>query len=106
MESIAAEKVSDILSADNLGAAFQAQSELFERFISMARSPDEPEVVKRNLKSAGSIDSDIVRAILRIQALSGQRSLWLKIISDLNIYFVRNEKKNQSRSKVWMGCIH
>jgi len=27
-------------------AAFQAQSELFEKFISMARSPDEPEVIK------------------------------------------------------------
>jgi len=62
--------------------------------------------VKRNLKSVGSIDSDIVRAILRIQASSGQWSLWLKIINDLNIYFARNEKKNQSRSKVWMGCIH
>ena len=50
MESMAAEKFSEILSADALGAAFQAQSELFERFISMARSPDEPEVIKVMLR--------------------------------------------------------
>jgi sigma-B regulation protein RsbU (phosphoserine phosphatase) len=47
---MAAEKFSEILSADALGAAFQAQSELFERFISMARSPDEPEVIKVMLR--------------------------------------------------------
>jgi len=52
MESIVTEKVSDNLSADTLGAAFQAQSELFERFISMARSPDESEVVKMMLHKA------------------------------------------------------
>ena len=49
MKSMVAEKFSDILSADTLGAAFQAQSELFERFIAMAKSPDEPEVVKMML---------------------------------------------------------
>ena len=49
MESIVTEKISDNLSADTLGAAFQAQSELFERFITMARSPDESEVVKMML---------------------------------------------------------
>jgi sigma-B regulation protein RsbU (phosphoserine phosphatase) len=47
---MAAEKFSEILSADALGAAFQAQSELFERFISMARSPDEPGVIKVMLR--------------------------------------------------------
>ena len=46
MESLLNKKFSDILNADALGAAFQAQSELFERFISMARSPDEPAVIK------------------------------------------------------------
>jgi len=45
-----AENLSSILSADALGAAFQAQSALFERFISMARSPDEPEVIKAMLR--------------------------------------------------------
>jgi sigma-B regulation protein RsbU (phosphoserine phosphatase) len=50
MESMAAEKLSSILSADALGAAFQAQSELFERFISMARSPDEPAVINVMLR--------------------------------------------------------
>ena len=50
MESMVAEKLSSILSADALGAAFQAQSELFERFISMARSPDEPEVISIMLR--------------------------------------------------------
>jgi sigma-B regulation protein RsbU (phosphoserine phosphatase) len=50
MESMAAEKISDILNIDALGAAFKAQSELFERFIFMARSPDEPQVVKVMLR--------------------------------------------------------
>jgi sigma-B regulation protein RsbU (phosphoserine phosphatase) len=50
MESMVAEKLSSILSADALGAAFKAQSELFERFISMARSPDEPAVIKVMLR--------------------------------------------------------
>src|SRR5210317_2614884 len=50
MKSMAAEKFSEILSADALGAAFQAQSELFERFITMARSPNEPEVIKVMLR--------------------------------------------------------
>ncbi|MBW2436500.1 MAG: SpoIIE family protein phosphatase [Deltaproteobacteria bacterium] len=50
MVSIAGEKISSILSADALSAAFQAQSELFERFISMARSPEEPAVVKVMLR--------------------------------------------------------
>ena len=50
MESMVAEKFSEILSADALSAAFQAQSALFEGFISMARSPDEPEVIKVMLR--------------------------------------------------------
>jgi sigma-B regulation protein RsbU (phosphoserine phosphatase) len=50
MENLAEEKLSSILSADALDAAFQAQSELFERFISMARSPNEPEVIKVMLR--------------------------------------------------------
>jgi sigma-B regulation protein RsbU (phosphoserine phosphatase) len=50
MESMAEEKYSSILSADALGAAFKAQSELFERFITMARSPDEPVVIKAMLR--------------------------------------------------------
>jgi sigma-B regulation protein RsbU (phosphoserine phosphatase) len=50
MESMVEEKLSSILSADALSAAFQAQSALFERFISMARSPDEPEVIKAVLR--------------------------------------------------------
>jgi sigma-B regulation protein RsbU (phosphoserine phosphatase) len=50
MESMVEEKLSSILSADALGAAFKAQSELFERFISMARSPDEPAVVNVMLR--------------------------------------------------------
>ncbi len=42
--------LSSILSAEALGAAFKAQSELFERFISMARSPDEPAVINTLLR--------------------------------------------------------
>jgi len=55
MESLAEEKLSSILSADALGAAFKAQSELFERFISMARSPDEPAVVNLMLRKTVDI---------------------------------------------------
>jgi sigma-B regulation protein RsbU (phosphoserine phosphatase) len=59
---MAAEKFSEILSADALGAAFQAQSELFERFISMARSPDEPEVVKVMLRKTVEISIGLTGA--------------------------------------------
>ena len=62
--------------------------------------------VKRNLKSAGSIVSDTVPAISRIRASSDQRSLWLKTINDLSIYFTQSTRKSQNQSKVWMGCIH
>ncbi len=50
MTSMVAEKLSSILSADALSAAFKAQSELFERFITMARSPDEPAVINVMLR--------------------------------------------------------
>jgi len=62
MKSMAAEKLSEILSADALGAAFQAQSELFERFISMARSPDEPEVIKVMLRKTVEISIGLTGA--------------------------------------------
>ena len=38
--------VRGMLSADKVVAAFQAQSALFEDFISMARSPEETEVIQ------------------------------------------------------------
>ena len=50
-------KISSILSADEVVAAFQAQSVLFEKFISMARSPDEPEVIKAMLRE--TIDTSV-----------------------------------------------
>jgi sigma-B regulation protein RsbU (phosphoserine phosphatase) len=62
MESMAEEKLSNILSADALGAAFNAQSELFERFISMARSPDEPEVIKAMLRKTVEISIGLTGA--------------------------------------------
>ncbi len=57
MVGMAAEKFGEILNADALGAAFQAQSELFERFISMARSPDEPEATRIMLRKAIEIST-------------------------------------------------
>jgi sigma-B regulation protein RsbU (phosphoserine phosphatase) len=57
-------KVSDILSADEVVAAFQAQSALFEKFISMARSPDEPEVIKAMLREAIGISIELTGAEL------------------------------------------
>jgi sigma-B regulation protein RsbU (phosphoserine phosphatase) len=62
MESTATEKYSEILNADALGAAFQAQSELFERFISMARSPDEPSVIKVMLRKTIEISIALTSA--------------------------------------------
>jgi sigma-B regulation protein RsbU (phosphoserine phosphatase) len=62
MESMAEEKLSSILSADALGAAFQAQSELFERFITMARSPDEPAVIKVMLRKTIEISTALTGA--------------------------------------------
>ena len=57
-------KVSSILSADEMVAAFQAQSVLFEKFISMARSPDEPEVIKAMLRETIGISIELAGAEL------------------------------------------
>ena len=62
MERMPAEKFSEILTADALSAAFQAQSELFERFIAMARSPNEPEVIKVMLRKAIDISIELTGA--------------------------------------------
>jgi sigma-B regulation protein RsbU (phosphoserine phosphatase) len=45
-------------------AAFQAQSALFEKFISMARSPDEPEVIKAMLRETIEISIELTGAEL------------------------------------------
>jgi sigma-B regulation protein RsbU (phosphoserine phosphatase) len=57
-------KVSGILSADEMVTAFQAQSVLFEKFSSMARSPDEPEVIKAMLRETISISIELTGAEL------------------------------------------
>ena len=58
-------KVSGILSADDIVAAFQAQSALFEEFISMARSPDdEPEVMTTMLRKTIDISIELTGAEL------------------------------------------
>jgi len=57
-------KVSGLLSADKVLAAFQAQSVLFEKFISMARSPDEPEVIKTMLRETIGISTELTGAEL------------------------------------------
>ena len=57
--------VSDDLSADEVVAAFQAQSALFENFISMARSPDvEPEVITTMLRKTIDISIELTGAEL------------------------------------------
>jgi sigma-B regulation protein RsbU (phosphoserine phosphatase) len=43
-------------------AAFQAQSELFEKFIAMARAPDEPEVIKAMLRKTVEISIELTGA--------------------------------------------
>ena len=57
-------QVNGILSADEVVAAFQAQSVLFEKFISMARSSDEPEVLKAMLRETIGISIDLTGAEL------------------------------------------
>jgi len=57
-------KVSDILNADEVEAVFQAQSMLFEKFSSMARSPDEPEVIKAMLRETICISIELTGAQL------------------------------------------
>jgi sigma-B regulation protein RsbU (phosphoserine phosphatase) len=57
-------KVSGILSADEVVAAFQAQSVLLEKFISIARSPDESEVIKAMLREAIGISIELTGAEL------------------------------------------
>jgi len=53
---------SDLLSADEVVAAFQAQSALFEKFISMTRSPDEPQVVEAMLRETIEISIELTGA--------------------------------------------
>jgi sigma-B regulation protein RsbU (phosphoserine phosphatase) len=55
---------SGILSADEVVAAFQAQSLLFEKFISMAQSPEEPEVIEAMLREAIGISIELTGAEL------------------------------------------
>ncbi len=62
MARVTPQKFSDICSSDALGAAFQAQFELFERFISSAKSPDEPEVVNVILHKTVEISIELTGA--------------------------------------------
>ena len=63
-EEPAGRKPSGLLSTDALSAAFQAQSALLEKFISMARSPDEPEVIKTMLRKTIEISIELTGAEL------------------------------------------
>jgi sigma-B regulation protein RsbU (phosphoserine phosphatase) len=54
--------IGEILSADEVVAAFHAQSALFEKFISMARSPDEPQVVEAMLRETIGISIELTGA--------------------------------------------
>jgi len=57
-------KPNGLLSTDALMAAVQAQSALLEEFISMARSPDEPEVIKTMLRKTIEISIELTGAEL------------------------------------------
>ena len=57
-------KANGILSSDEVVAAFQSQSVLLEKFISMARSPDEPEVIKAMLHETIEISIGLTGAEL------------------------------------------
>ena len=62
MMSLITDNFSDICNSDSLRTAFQAQSELFEWFISMARAPDEPEVVNVMLQKTVDISIELTGA--------------------------------------------
>jgi hypothetical protein len=57
-------KVSGILSAEKVVAAFRAQSALFEEFISIARSPEEKEVLTTMLRKTIDISIELTGAEL------------------------------------------
>jgi sigma-B regulation protein RsbU (phosphoserine phosphatase) len=57
-------KVSDLFSADALIAAFQAQSALFEKFIAMAKSHEEAELVNSMLRETIEISIELTGAEL------------------------------------------
>ena len=60
----AGQKPTGLLCADALRTAFQAQFALLEKFISMARSPDEPEVIKTMLRKTIEISVELTGAQL------------------------------------------
>ena len=63
-EDAAVRKHSGLLSDDALRAAFQAQSALLEKFISMARSPEEPEFINTMLRKTIEISIELTGAEL------------------------------------------
>jgi len=63
-EAPAGRKPSGLLGTDALSAAFQAQSALLEKFISMASSPDEPQVIKTMLRQTIEISIELTGAQL------------------------------------------
>ena len=63
-EEPADRKPSGLPSADAFRAAFQVQSALLEKFISMARSPDELEVIKTMLRKTIEISIELTGAQL------------------------------------------
>jgi sigma-B regulation protein RsbU (phosphoserine phosphatase) len=56
--------ISSVLGADEILAAFQAQSMLFEKFISMTRFPIGPEVIKTMLRETIEISTELTGAEL------------------------------------------
>jgi sigma-B regulation protein RsbU (phosphoserine phosphatase) len=57
-------KAGSTLSVNEVVTAFQAQSELFEKFISMVRSSDEPEVINAMLRETIGISTGLTGAEL------------------------------------------
>jgi sigma-B regulation protein RsbU (phosphoserine phosphatase) len=63
-EDLTKREVSGILSVDAVSAAFQAQSALFKKFISVAKSPDEAEVINSLLHRTIEISIELTGAEL------------------------------------------
>jgi sigma-B regulation protein RsbU (phosphoserine phosphatase) len=61
-EDLTKREASGILSVDAVSAAFQAQSALFKKFISVAKSPDEAEVINSLLRRTIEISIELTGA--------------------------------------------
>jgi sigma-B regulation protein RsbU (phosphoserine phosphatase) len=102
-------KLNEILSADAVRAAFQAQTVLFEKFVSAARSDDEAEVIKAMLRKTIEISIELSGAELGSLVLLDSDGIVVdSILSDAEISPEPSSVLNESVLKKglagWVMC--